>query len=61
MSATAVARPELLGLPRLPGRGILHHHLIAASLTANLHTCSSHVAIVLQVRPGEDVSLARIR
>jgi molybdenum cofactor cytidylyltransferase len=42
MASTLRARPELLGGPRLSGRGIFHVHLRTAALTPNLKTEVDH-------------------
>lgn len=57
MPAAPFAGPELHRRPALSRRWVLHLHLVAAPLTANLHTCTSHgrdcTALRVAVRRAE--------
>jgi hypothetical protein len=46
MPAASRAHPELLGRPRLAGRGFAQIHLLAASLTSELETNVRHTRIL---------------
>ena len=54
MTAALLAYPELVRLPRRPGRWVQKIHLVAATLTANLHADIAHAAdsIVVAMIPG---------
>jgi molybdenum cofactor cytidylyltransferase len=46
MAAAARTDPELIGAPRVAGRGVLHLHLLAAPLAGNREVGSGHAAIL---------------